>query len=255
MYRISKYKGCLMEKEKVTILIVEDDMIIAANLSIHLTSLGYEVAGILPRGEEAILHVREHSPKLLLMDINLKGAISGIETAKAIQNFKDIPIIYLTANNDDATFEKAKETHPKAFITKPFNKLSLQRTIALVVEQMREAKESSHNTQHIEVLKDRIFVRHNGRMEKLLLEDILYIEADRNYCTLITKKIKHILTCTLKVMEEKLPKSSFVRVHRSYIINISKLDVLADGHLEIGRKVIPIGKSHKELLLNRIRTI
>tara|TARA_R110000764_G_scaffold208485_1_gene294149 strand:- start:7 stop:741 length:735 start_codon:yes stop_codon:yes gene_type:complete len=244
-----------MENEKVSILIVEDDMIIAANLSIQLTSLGYEVAGILPRGEEAIMHVREHSPQLLLMDINLKGALSGIDTAKAIQKYIDIPIIYLTANSDDATFEKAKETHPKAFITKPFNKLSLQRTIALVVEEMKEGNNSNQNTQHIEILEDRIFVRHNGRMEKLLLEDILYIEADRNYCILITPKIKHILTCTLKVMEEKLPKSSFIRVHRSFIINISKLDVLGDGHLEIGRKVIPIGKSHKELLLNRIQTI
>ncbi|TLP80240.1 LytR/AlgR family response regulator transcription factor [Maribacter sp. ACAM166] len=244
-----------MKNDKVNILIVEDDMIIAANLSIQLTSLGYEVAGILPRGEEAIMHVREHSPHIVLMDINLKGTISGIDTAKAIQKSNDIPIIYLTANSDDATFEKAKETQPKAFITKPFNKLSLQRTIALVVEQLKEGKELSHNTQEIEVLEDRIFVRHNGRMEKLLLEDILYIEANRNYCSLITKKINHILTCTLKVMEDKLPKSSFVRVHRSFIINISKLDVLADGHLEIGRKVIPIGKSHKELLLNRIRTI
>ena len=244
-----------MEKEKISILIVEDDMIIAANLSIQLTSLGYEVTGILPRGEEAIVHVRENRPHILLMDINLKGELSGIETAKAIKKNNNISIIYLTANSDDATFNKAKETHPKAFITKPFNKLSLQRTIALVVEQMKDEKESSKNTQHIEVLEDRIFVRHNGRMEKLLLQDILYIEADRNYCILITPKIKHILTCTLKVMEEKLPKSSFVRVHRSFIINISKLDVLADGHLEIGRKVIPIGKSHKELLLNRIRTI
>jgi two-component system response regulator LytT len=244
-----------MKNSKISILIVEDDMIIAANLSIQLTSLGYEVTGILPRGEEAILHVEKHSPQLLLMDINLKGSLNGIETAKAIQRNNDIPIIYLTANSDDTTFEKARETHPMAFITKPFNKLSLQRTIALVVEQIKEASNANHIKQQIEVLNDRIFVRHNGRMEKLLLDDILYIEADRNYCTLITPKINHMLTCTLKVMEEKLPSSSFVRVHRSYIINISKLDVFADGHLEIGRKVIPMGKSYKELLLNRIRTV
>ncbi|APQ15981.1 LytR/AlgR family response regulator transcription factor [Maribacter hydrothermalis] len=244
-----------MENNPVRILIVEDDMIIGANLSIQLTSLGYEVTAIIPRGEEAIMHIREQSPHILLMDINLKGSLNGIETVKIIQKAKDIPIIYLTANSDDATFEKAKETQPKAFITKPFNKVSLQRTIALVVEQLKESKETIDNEQQIEVLDDRIFVRHNGRMEKLLLDDILYIEADRNYCTLITQKVNHILTCTLKVMQEKLPSTSFVRVHRSYIINISKLDVLADGHLEIGRKVIPIGKSHKGLLLNRIRTI
>jgi DNA-binding LytR/AlgR family response regulator len=244
-----------MEKDTVRILIVEDDMIIGANLSIQLTSLGYEVTGVVPRGEEAIVHVREHPPHILLLDINLKGALTGIDTARAIQRHLDIPIIYLTANSDNTTFERAKETHPSAFLTKPFNKLNLQRTIALVVEQLKKGEESIQRVPHIEVLEDRIFVRHNGKMEKLLLADLLYIEADRNYCTLITHKLKHVITCTLKSMEEKLPKSRFLRVHRSYIINISKLDVVGDGHLEIGRKVIPIGKSYKVSLLSRIHTI
>ena len=241
-------------KKSIRILIVEDDMIIAANISLQLSNLGYEVTGIESRGEEAILHAKENTPDMLLLDINLKGTLDGIETAKAIQQFRDIPIIYLTANSDEATFDRAKETQPKAFITKPFNKLNLQRTLALVVEQLEGNKvEPSQN--EIEVLKDRIFVRHNGKMEKLLLQDILYIEADRNYCKIVTIGEKYLLTCTLKVMGQKLPKVTFVRVHRSFIINISKLDVLADGHLEIGRKVIPISKTFKEDLLVRIQTI
>ncbi len=94
-----------------------------------------------------------------------------------------------------------------------------------------------------------------GKMEKLLLDDIQFIEADRNYSTIVTDVGRFTLTSTLKTMEEKLPKSHLVRVHRSYIVNISKLDVVADHHLEIGRKVIPLSKSHKELLLSRIQTI
>lgn len=241
--------------KKTRILIVEDDMIIAANLSLQLSNMGYEVTGIESRGEEAIAHALFNTPDIILMDINLKGKLNGIDTVSAIQENNDIPIIYLTANSDETTFASAKETHPYAFISKPFNKLDLHRTIALLANQINEKTNRHQNRHDMEVLEDRIFVRHNGRMEKLLLEEILYIEADRNYCTLVTNPTKHVLTNTLKVMEEKLPKSSFVRVHRSYIINISKLDVVADGHLEIGRKVIPIGKSHKELLLNRLHTI
>lgn len=237
------------------ILIVEDDMIIAANLSLQLSNLGYEVSGIESRGEEAIVHAETNTPDIILMDINLKGTLTGIETVMEIQKKQDIPVIYLTANSDEATFSMAKSTHPYAFISKPFNKLDLQRTVALVVEQTKEKPPSSSQNPEFEVLEDRIFVRHGGRMEKLLLENILYIEADRNYCTLITLKTNHVLSSTLKTMEHELPKSRFIRVHRSYIINIDKLDVLADGHLEIGRKVIPIGKSHKELLLNRIHTV
>ena len=66
----------------VKLLIVEDEMIIGAKISMQLTHLGYEVTGILPRGEEAILHVEENKPDIILLDINLKGKIDGIETAQ-----------------------------------------------------------------------------------------------------------------------------------------------------------------------------
>jgi DNA-binding LytR/AlgR family response regulator len=243
-----------MEKDIVRILIVEDDMIIGANLSIQLTSLGYEVTGIVPRGEEAILHVREHPPHILLLDINLKGALNGIDTAKAIQSHIDIPIIYLTANSDNATFERAKETHPKAFITKPFNKLNLQRTLELVAQQLDGSKKQETPAE-FEVLEDRIFVRHRGKMVKLLLNDILYLEADRNYCKIVCSTTGYTLSSSLKSIGEKLPNSQFIRVHRSYVVNISKLDVVADDHLEIKRKAIPFSKAYKALLLNRLRTI
>jgi len=244
-----------MKKKDICILIVEDDMIIGANLSLQLTKLGYEVTGIESRGEEAISHVKASPPDLLLMDIHLKGTLNGVETVKIIQEFCDVAIIYLTANSDDITFNAAKETHPKAFITKPFNKLELQRTIELVVKQQVKNKRNSKPNGGIEVLGDRIFIRHHGKMEKLLLDNIIFIEAHRNYSTIVTHLGKYTLTSTLKTLEEKLPKGHLVRIHRSYIVNISKLDIVADRHIEINRKVIPLGKSYKELLLSHIRTI
>lgn len=244
-----------MNNKIIRILIVEDDMIIGANISLQLSNLGYEVTGIESRGEEAINHAKENTPDLLLLDINLKGSLDGIQTAKAIQEFANIPIIYLTANADEVTFARAKETHPKAFISKPFNKLDFERTIALVVEQLKEVRDNTSSIASVQVLGDRIFIRHLGKMEKLLLDDILYIEADRNYCTIFTKECRFVLTNTLKVMEAKLPKGHLARVHRSYMVNISKLDVVADHHLEINRKVIPLGKSYKNNLLSRIQTI
>lgn len=241
--------------ETLRILIVEDDMIIGANLSLQLTNLGFEITGIESRGEEAILHAKANTPDLLLMDINLKGKLDGVDTVKAIQQDRDIPVIYLTANSDEATFSRAKETHPMAFIDKPFNKLNLQRTIELAEERIKTNHNHKHSIHHIEMLEDRIFVRHHGKMKKLLLNDILYIEANRNYCTLVTSNGNYVLSSTLKTMEEELPKIMFVRVHRSFVVNLSKLDVVADHHLEIDRKVIPLSKSHKELLMSHIQTI
>lgn len=231
-------------------------MIIAANIAMQLTKLGYEVIGIESRGEEAMAHVKLNPPDLLLMDINLKGKLNGIETVQAIQTHCDIPVIYLTANSDEGTFATARTTHPYAFISKPFNQIDLDRTIALVQEQLLPRKTLDKPVDlGLEVLNDRIFIRHNGRMVKLLLDDILYIEADRNYCHIITLENKYLLVSTLKTLEEELSRSSLLRVHRSYMVNLSKLDVVAESHLEIKRKVIPISKSYKDGLMSRIHTI
>ncbi len=241
---------------KTRVLIVEDDMIIAANISLQLSKLGYEITGIESRGEEAIIHARLNTPDLVLMDINLKGSIDGVETAYAMQNTTDIPIVYITANNDEATFDKAKKTHPFAFIAKPINMRALHRTLSLVEEQINKRnKTESEKEEIIEFLNDRIFIRHHGQMIKLLLEEILFVEADRNYCHIVTSKQTYLLTATLKVMHDKLPNSIFVRVHRSYIVNITQLDVVAESHVEINRKVIPLSKSYKEALLRHLQTI
>jgi DNA-binding LytR/AlgR family response regulator len=238
------------------ILIAEDDMIIAANLSMQLTKLGYEVTGIETRGEEAVVHAKVNTPDIILMDIQLKGAINGIETARKIQSYTQIPIIYLTANSDEQTFNKAKETNPYAFISKPFNKLDLERTIALAVQHYESQPPLAPQEEASpEILGDRVFVRYNGRLIKILLSSILYLEAERNYCNIITDDNNFIVVSSLKNIESKLLAGDFVRVHRSYMVNILKLDVVGEDYVEINKKVIPVSKTYKDILLSRIQTL
>lgn len=242
--------------KKIRILIVEDDMIIAANISLQLSKLGYEVTGIESRGEDAVRHARVNYPDIILMDIHLKGQLNGIETAKEIQRNSDIPLIYLTANSDDASFQKAKETRPYAFIPKPFNKLNLERTIALVVEKLSDKKnEVKDASSFLESMDDRIFIRSNGKLVKVMFNEILYIEAERNYCNVITSSQKFLIVSPLNSFCEKIESKDFLRVHRSFVVNIKKLDAVADSHLEINRKVIPVGKIYKEDLMKSIRKV
>lgn len=241
---------------KTRILIVEDDMIIAANISLQLSNLGYEVTGIETRGEDAINHALENHPDIILMDIQLKGKIDGVEAAKAIQKTFDIPIVYLTANSDDASFGRAKETRPYAFISKPFNKLNLERTIALVVEKINEIPTPDTEQNHlIEGLEDRIFIRTNGKLVKVMLDEILYLEADRNYCHIYTKDQDYLVVNTLNLVCEKLTSRNFLRIHRSFVVNLKKLDAVADSYLEINNKVLPIGKMYKEDLMKNIQKV
>ncbi|MFB0906872.1 MAG: DNA-binding LytR/AlgR family response regulator [Spirosomataceae bacterium] len=249
-----------MNSENVKILIVEDDMIIGAKISMQLSKLGYEVTGIIPRGEEAILHVENNIPDIVLLDINLKGELDGVETATQVQANADVPIIYVTANTDEATFNRAKATRPYAFIGKPIRNLELQRAIELTISRLADQHHVSseatepENSETPFVLSDRIFVKNNNKMVKIFIADILYIEADRNYCQIYTKKRKYTLSITLKSMEEKLPPQFFVRIHRSFMANVSQIDEVSESHVLVGGKHLSLSHSYREELLQRIQT-
>lgn len=242
----------------VRILIVEDEMIIGANISLQLTELGYEVSGIIPRAEEALVHIRQNKPDIILLDIQLKGNLDGVQMAKQMQQEFDIPLIYLTANSDDATFARAKDTRPEAFISKPFKKLDLKHAIELVISKQRPKAISEEVTVAETspfLLDDSIFVRHQDKMVKININDILYIEADRNYCRIFAKDKEYMLVMTLKEMDEKLPPQHFLRVHRSFIINVSHVTEISTNDVLIGKATIPVSTDLRKQLLQRIRKI
>lgn len=246
------------------ILIVEDEMVIGANISLQLSKFGYEVTGIVPRGEEALVHVKDNQPDIVLLDINLKGSIDGIQTALLMQKEHDIPVIYLTANSDDAHFDRAKATHPFAFISKPYKSLDLKRAIELAASRL-EADAHEENTtspaglvideKSSFVLTDSIFVRNQEKMVKISVKDIYYIEAERNYCRIYSKDKEYLLVTTLKDIHEKLPFGHFLRVHRSYIVNVEHVDEVALSHVAVAKKAIPLSKSYRDDLLNVLQTI
>lgn len=245
--------------KQIKILVVEDEMIIAANISLQLTSLGYEVSGIVSRGKEVLIQIKENKPDIILLDINLKGTLDGIETAILMQKDHNIPIIYLTANADNQHFNRAKATNPYAFISKPFKKLDLQHAIELTISRIM-ANENSDNSSIKNpvssfVLTDCVFVKHHDKMLKISIKDIYYIEAERNYCRIFSKDREFLLVMTLKDIDEKLPVEHFIRIHRSFIVNLSHIDEVASSHLLVSRKVIPISKIHRKELLQRLQTI
>ncbi len=238
-----------------TILIVEDEIIIATKISLFLKQLGYIVHGIISRGEEVLAHCRANKPDIVLLDIRLKGTYTGIDTALELKkNGFEIPIIYLTANFDDASFSKAKETNPFAFISKPFKKIDLQRAIELTISKLSGGI-TNESAQISSLLKDRVFVKQNDRMIKLMLEDILYAEADRSYCRVKTKDKEHILSMPLKDFSDKISNQFLVRVHRSYLVNISNIDEVAKKHVILQEKMIPISRSYYEEFIRKFQLI
>ena len=120
--------------KEIKILLVEDELIIGEHISLELQKHGFEVLEILTKGEYALEFLLKTKPDLIIMDIQLAGKMDGIETAKIIADSHGIPVIFLTSNVDDKTFERSKKAKPSAFIGKPFKSKELIRTVEIVMQ-------------------------------------------------------------------------------------------------------------------------
>jgi len=119
--------------KEIKILLVEDELIIGEHISVELQKHGFEVLEILTKGEYALEFLVKKKPDLIIMDIQLAGNLDGIETAKIIGDSYAIPVIFLTSNVDDKTFERSKTAKPSAIIGKPFKSKELIRTVEIVM--------------------------------------------------------------------------------------------------------------------------
>ena len=115
--------------KKPRILVVEDDRIIARSLRMILEQSGYEVTAVASTGQAAIREANETKPDLILMDIILDDEMDGIEATRVIRSHLNIPVIYLTAYSDHATRERADETQPFGYLSKPIMRDDLRRIV------------------------------------------------------------------------------------------------------------------------------
>lgn len=135
-----------MANEKI--LIVEDERIVAEELKLRIKSMGYQVVGIASTGEKAVELARLHHPDLILMDIKLKGDLDGIDAARIIAAEAFIPFIFLTANSDNATIQKAMLVRPVGYLLKPIdNSVQLRSTIEVGLYRYAREKKLKENEQ------------------------------------------------------------------------------------------------------------
>jgi len=147
------------------VLIVEDESIVAHDIQHTLEAFGYKPLDIAASAEEAIAQASEQRPDVVLMDIRIKGPLDGLATAKLLQQVFDVPIVYLTAHADVATIEKARETHPQAYLLKPVKAAELRAAIELAVNNHETAKRLREGKHEVETE-----LREQLRFETLLSE-------------------------------------------------------------------------------------
>jgi DNA-binding LytR/AlgR family response regulator len=251
-----------MEKNsfKVKILVVEDEIILAEDIKYRLTTMGYEVIGIAAKAIIALEKITKNPDiDIILIDIGIKGDSDGVELATMIKRNYEIPFIFLTSNTDNHTIERAKRTNPYAYILKPINdkQISVAIELALMNFQNRRTEQQVASKKENETLlmEDCLFLKKKNHFERVFLKEILFFQADSNYCNIFTTSGKFTYASVLKKIEEQLPKKQFLRVHRSYVVNINKIKGFEGNLLFIENEKIPVSKAHKEEVFKLFNTL
>jgi len=252
-----------MAKNKI--LVVEDERLVAKDIADTIKNIGYNVTATVNRGDKAIEEIEQNRPDLVIMDVKLKGKMTGIDTAKEIKERFNIPVIFLSAYSDRETLSKAKLAEPYGYLLKPFKEKELLTNIETAIykaekdhELMKEKELYSSLVQNKNGdTQDSIFVRADYRLNKINFKDILYVEALKDYVVITTTDNSYTTHTTMKEMVRILPKKNFVRIHRSFIVNISKIYSIKypDLVIEDQMKVLPIGGLYRKELYSRLNMI
>jgi len=195
---------------------------------------------------EAYNIVSKQPVDLLLLDIEMPG-MSGIELTKNLGK-KSPFIIFTTAKTNYAV--DAFELNVVDYIVKP---VELPRFLK-AFDRVKEAMES--NKEEVEVKdKEFVFIRDSGVLKKINSDEIQYLEAMGDYVKVFTSQKFHIVHATLKSIEEKLPSLKFMRVHRSYIVALNKIDYIEEGVISINGTAIPVADAYRTTLNNRLNLL
>ena len=189
---------------------------------------------------DATQYLDEEHVDIIFLDIQMPK-MSGMDFINALE--KDIDIILITSEEKYAV--EAFEKKVTDYLVKPIEYprfLQAAKKAQTNIEIKRAATEK----------RMEFYVRTDAKIVRIAYEKILFVEALADYVIIQTEAKKHIVHFTMKGIDNRLPDGEFVRTHRSYIVNLNKIEALEDNSLLIGEKYIPIGASYKEALLDRL---
>lgn len=223
------------------ILIVEDDVFVQEDLREVLESLGHEVMTCCENYEEVVTFIDiGEAPDLAFIDIQLSSSFDGTDVAELLRKRTTAQIIFLTSLSDERILHKAKQLRIDGYLLKPFKAEDIKVSLSML------------QIPPVSSIKDHIFIRSGHEQIKVVLNDILYAEADDNYVTLYFSDGRKLLSMTLKSLELVLPSPPFLRTNRSFLVNIDHIQRVGSNYVIVGNNEIPVNESArlrlKELL-------
>lgn len=233
------------EQTQPCILIVEDELLIADTIRRHLEASGYQCAGVaMSYGEATQLYERQR-PNLVLVDIKLAGEKTGIDLARWIQEQPDaVPHVFLTSQLDGQSLKAAQETLPAGYLPKPVRRESLHTTIAMALYAHRAAPRKA---------APQLVLNEGADKVVLAVADIAYVSADHVYVHIHTTDGRKVLhRSTLEQLMAKLPQGMFVRVHRSYVVQLRHVEAWGRDTLRVLGAQLPVSRSQRAQTLRAL---
>jgi two-component system, response regulator PdtaR len=237
-------------KKNLMIGVIEDELIIAASICSTLQKIGHKALPPAHTLEQALALLATNEADLYLVDINLNNKPDGILIGQKIQREIQKPFIYITAYTNDENIEAAQKTQPDAFIVKPPSLDQLRINIELAYAKYQSEK--APKVQHKSAQVDQVFLIKDGYEHiKVQVSEILYIENDRNYVTYhFENKRKLMERNTIGSVSEYLEPMGFMRVNRTFVINVEKIQKIETAHIMLaGGKSIKVKPIVRDQLL------
>ncbi|RCS26384.1 DNA-binding response regulator [Polaribacter sp. WD7] len=197
---------------------------------------------------DAIKYLNSKEVDLIFLDIHMPS-FSGFDFIKTIKNS---PKIVLTTSDKNFALEAFEYESVVDYLVKPITKERFEKSLQKIAN-LKDLKVTETNTSKKE--SDFIYVSVDRRLVKINIPDIYFVEAKGDYISIKTEQKNYIVHSTLKKIEDKLPSSLFLRIHRSFIINISEIVDIEDNSVLIQKSVIPISRSNKGELMRRLNLL
>ena len=232
--------------ERLRCLIVEDEIMARKSLTKLCEKMErLELVDSFDNAKDALHTIQNDKIDLVFLDIEMPG-MTGIEMLEQMTIF---PQIIFTTGNKEYAFE-AFEYDVTDFLKKPITQLRFAKAV----------DKAFHRQEQLDAIatassKNEIYIRTEGRYVRVSYQDILYFENVGDYVKVLTENGNHIIHGSMKSIDNRIQHPRFLKVHRSFIINLDKVKDIEDNTLVIGKAVIPISRAHKPILMRSINLL
>ncbi|MEZ4883673.1 MAG: LytTR family DNA-binding domain-containing protein [Chitinophagales bacterium] len=231
-------------------IIVDDELMARKSLEKLCSRIPeVEVVQICENAEEALEVLEKKEIDLVFLDVEMPG-LTGIEL---LDHVSVMPQVIFTTSKTEYAFE-AFQYEATDYVQKPVRFPRLQQAVQKAIAIYEKTNDNSIDESK-GLNEEEIYIKDNNRYVRIKYDDMLYVEISGDYATIFTTKNRHIVHSTLKNMESKLPQNRFLKVHRSYIVNLNKIIDIEDNTLVVADKVIPISRSNKPILMDRLNLL